>query len=168
MWGVLGIGLGRLHPFPVLVALVAWAYALWFGVFETLGIPLRSPGLAWQVPSHWVNGRPSVLQALVWGAILGPGLLTRNPYAGIWLLLPLVAFNHNLLMAAAVGGAVGVAHGGARVFGVLHNRRYMETSNGHLKILGSQLQWRYMDGVAMLLAAGALTAYTLSLLGVHL
>lgn len=165
---MLSMGLASLHAFPVLVALVAWVYALWFGLFETLGLPMRSPGLAWQVPSSWVDGRPVILQALVWGTILGPGLLTRNPYAGMWLLLPLVAFSHDPYVAVAFGGAVGAAHGGARVFGVLRNRRYMETSDGHLKILGSQLQWRYIDGVALLLAAGALTAYTLSLLGAHL
>lgn len=149
----------------VVVPLVACGYALAFGIAETFGLPLPAPSLAWQVPAQWVKGRSPVVQAATWGALLGPGLVTRNPYAGMWLLPLLIALNHNLLTAMAIGMAVGIAHGGARALGVLSNRRRMATNCSHLMILGAQLRWRYIDGLALLLAAGALGAYTLGLLG---
>jgi hypothetical protein len=72
-----------------------------------------------------------------------------------------------LFMAAVVGVIVGVIHGGARAMGVLSNSRHVEVNNSHLMILGQRLRWRYMDGLALLLAAGALVAYLLTLLGPH-
>lgn len=170
VWGMIGIVLRPLGSVPWLVALLAWAYALCFGILEALGLPLRVPGLAWQVPSGWVSGRPAMLQALIWGTTLGPGLLTKNPYAGMWLLPFLLALNHGWMIAMAVGTAVGVAHGGGRVLGVLSNRRHMDVdvNYAHLRILAAELHWLYIDGLALLLAAGALAAYILSLLGAHL
>ena len=161
VWGILGIILWPLHTW--LIPLIALVYALWFGLFETLGLPFRPPGLAWQVPSRWINGRPAIVQALTWGSILGPGLVTRNPYAGMWLLPFLLVLNHSLPMAVVVGIGVGIAHGGARVLGVLSNRRHMDmdTDYAHLRILGAQMRWQYIDGLVLLLAAGALAAYIL-------
>lgn len=104
---------------------------------------------------------------MIWGTTLGPGLLTRNPYAGIWLLPLLVALNHNMLTAVTIGIAIGVAHGGARALGVLNNIKHMNTNCGDILILGAQLRWQFMDGLTLLLAAGALAAYVLSLLGIH-
>ena len=65
---------------------------------------------------------------------------------------------------------MGAAHGGARALGVLSNRRQMDSDMeyAHLKILGAQLRWSYIDGLALMLAAGALAAYIISLLGAHL
>ena len=163
VWGILGMVLWPLHNIPWLMPLIALAYALWFGLLETLGIPFRPPGLAWQVPSSWINGRPALVQALTWGSVLGPGLITRNPYAGMWLLPFLLAFNNSLLMAIGVGIAIGIAHGGARVLGVLNNRRQMDIDPDYtyLRILGAQMRWQYIDGLVLLLATGALAAYTL-------
>jgi hypothetical protein len=86
----------------------------------------------------------------------------------MWLLPLLVALNHSPLIAMAVSTAVGVAHGGTRALGVLSNRSHMDTDDAHLRILGAQLRWLYIDGLALLLLAGVLVAYTLSLLGVRL
>jgi hypothetical protein len=105
------------------------------------------------------------VQTLIWGALLGPGLVTRNPYAGIWLLPLLLVLNQNLLTAVGAGIAIGIAHGGARALGVLHNRKCMQVAQAHLLILGEQWRWKYLDGLALLLAAGALAASMLSLLG---
>lgn len=147
------------------VTLVAWLYALVFGIAETFGLPLRAPSLAWQVPAQWIKGRSPMVQTATWGALLGTGLVTRNPYAGMWLLPLLIALNHDLHTAMAIGMAVGIAHGGARALGVLNNRRHMGTNCSHLMILGAQVRWKYRDGLALLLAAGALAAYIFSLLG---
>ncbi len=147
---------------------MAWVYALGFGIFETFAIPIRAPSVEWQVPASWIKRHPKVLQTVTWGALLGPGMVTKNPYAGIWLLPLLITLNHSLYMAIVIGVAVGVAHGSTRALGVLNNLRHIETNCSHLLILGEQLRWLYRDGLALLLAAGALAAYTLTLLGIHL
>ncbi len=87
----------------------------------------------------------------------------------MWPLPLLLALNSNLLSAFLAGIAVGIAHGGARVLGVLNNRKHMDADPVyvHLKILGAQLRWQYLDGLALLLAGGALVAYVVSLLGTH-
>lgn len=170
VWGIIGSIFSWLLNVPLVLSLIALLYALWFGIREALGLPVREFGLAWQVPSGWVNRRPWAFQALTWGTTLGPGLVTRNPYAGIWLLPLLLPLNHSLLLAIVVGMAVGAVHGSARVFGVLRNRREMDADAeyDHLKILGAQLRWQHLDGLIVLLAAGALAAYVLSLVASHL
>ena len=151
---------------------LALVYALWFGVRETLGLHHRLLGLIWQVPASWVKGRSAAAGAFIWGVTLGPGLVTKNPYAGMWLLPLLVALNalnHNFLLTVVLGIAVGAAHGGARAIGVLRNRKCIAGDiSAHMKILQAQEHWQYIDGMALLLAAGALGAYALFLLGLHL
>ena len=165
VWGGLAALFWLLGHVPLLVPLLALAYTLWFGAHEALGLPQQVPSLAWQMPSGWINRRSPILQALTWGTMLGPGLVTRNPYAGMWLLPLLLALNTNLLMAILVGLAIGAAHGGARALGVLSNREQMDDDMdyAYLSILGAQLRWLYLDGLLLLLAA-----YSLSLLGAHL
>jgi hypothetical protein len=169
VWGVVGLMFWVPGNIPLLIAVSALAYALWYGTREALALPRRVPGLAWQVPSGWINRRPAIVQTLTWGMTLGPGLVTRNPYAGMWLLPLLLALNHGLLTTVGVGVVMGAAHGGARALGVLSNRRQMDSDMeyAHLKILGAQLRWAYIDGLALMLAAGALAAYIISLLGAH-
>jgi hypothetical protein len=169
VWGAIGLVFGILNSFPLLVPLLAIVYALWFGMAESLGFSMFIPGSTWQVPASWIDGCPEAAQTITWGTILGPGLITRNPYAGIWLLPFMVGLGRGLLASLVVGIAIGVAHGGARALGVLSNRKYMkDTTLGHLRILGAELRWSYVDGIALLLAAGALAVYTLSLLGAHI
>jgi len=169
IWGTLGILLRPLNGIPVLLPLLAVLYALRFGLLETAGSGFRPLGLAWQVPSSWIKGRPAALQTLIWGTTLGPGLVTKNPYAGMWLLPLLVAFSPSMLVAMAVGLAIGGAHGLARALGVLRNRRCIDMDeNAYLRILDAESRWKFVDGLALLLAAGALAAYVLSILSVHL
>ena len=109
-----------------------------------------------------------MIQTLIWGTTLGPGFVTKNPYAGMWLLPLLVALNHDVLMTITVAMAVGAVHGGARAIGVLRNRKCIDMDvSAHLRILSAVSRWQYIDGLALLLAAGALGAYALSLLGAH-
>jgi hypothetical protein len=164
-WGILSIALWLLNGFSLFISLLAWVYALGFGLFEVLGLPMRTPGFSWQVPAPWIKGRSAAVQTLIWGTLLGPGLVTRNPYAGIWLLPLLLALNQNALTAIGIGLAVGLAHGGARAFGIISNRTCIRDPDAHIFILGNQWYWKYLDGLALLLAAGALAAYMLSLLG---
>ena len=168
IWGVLGIVLWPMGNIPLLVSLVAWIYTLMFGLLEILGVPFRVPGLRWQVPSNWIKGRPPQVQTIVWGVTLGPGLVTVNPYAGMWLLPFLVALNRSLFASVTIAIAIGMAHGSARALGILSNTRHMDIGCGHLLIMAAQLRWQYIDGLALLMAVGGLTAYIVSLLGVHL
>ena len=169
VWGLLGLALGWFHAMALVLPLLGLGYALWFGIVETLHLPVSPPELAWQVPSSWIRGRRFVVQTLTWGTLLGPGLLTRNPYAGMWLLPLLLGLHRSLLPAVTLGIGIGAAHGIARALGVLSNRTCMEADgDAHLRIMAAQSRWQYVDGLFLLLAAGALAAYTLSLLGAQL
>lgn len=101
---------------------------------------------------------------MTWGTLLGPGLVTRNPYAGIWILPMLLVLHDNLTTAVALGVMTGMVHGAARALGVVHNRKHMNASHDPLLILTAQWRWRYMDGLVLLLTAGTLAAYIFSLL----
>lgn len=169
IWAVLATILRLLNGIPLLLPTLAALYALRFGILETLGIGFRPPGLAWQVPSSWIKGHSVLAQTLTWGTTLGPGLVTKNPYAGMWLLPFLVALSSSPLMAIVFGLGVGAAHGLTRALGVLRNRRCIEMDeNAYLSILAAESRWQYADGLALLLAAGALAAYVLSFLSIHL
>ena len=168
VWGMISIVLWPLGSIPGLISLAAWVYALGYGIVETVGLPIWRPSVPWQVPASWVAGRAPHVQALIWGATLGPGLLTRNPYAGMWLLPLLVAMRHSVLMALITGIAVGAAHGGARALGVLSNQRHLDARFAPMAAIGWQWRWQLIDGMALLLAAGALTVYVPPLFGIHL
>jgi hypothetical protein len=148
---------------PLVISLVSCAYALVYGTAEMFGLPLRSFDSKWQVPPSWVKG--SVIKRnLLWGTILGPGLITRNPYAGIWLLPLLIVLARNPLLMVLVGIGIGAAHGIARALGVLRNRKRLESSCDAMFLLGAQLQWRCRDGILLLVTAGALSAYIIWML----
>ncbi len=97
-------------PFaPALVAVLV--YAVTYGLAETMRLPLRAPESRWQVPSTWVAGRTSQKRAVVWGVMLGPGVLTRNPYAGMWLVPLLLAVIASPALGAIAGGLVAMPGG---------------------------------------------------------
>ncbi len=163
VWSGLGVVLSRMSGLKTLALVVALVFTLWFGTVETLGLPVFRPGLAWQVPAQWVRGRPAI-RTLIWGAVLGPGLMTRNPFVGIWLLPFLLILAPNIAVAAGMGLAIGIAHGGMRALGVLRNRRRIMASCDPLFILSAQIQWRAVDGLGLLIAGGGLLAHVLSVL----
>jgi hypothetical protein len=110
---------------------------------------------------------PPRRRVLVWGAILGPGFLTRNPYAGFAMLLLAVAAMPGLAAGLALGAAIGVAHGGARAVALLRDVRELHQTPGdgraapgpvvtHLDLLLKTVYWRRIDGAALL--AFAVTA----------
>jgi hypothetical protein len=86
----------------------------------------------------------------------------------MWLLPFLVVLDQNVLVTMIAGFAVGIAHGGARAVGVLNNRKHLQQEHcSHLIVMGAQFYWRYIDGLVLLLATGALFAYILSLFGIR-
>ena len=82
-------------------------------------------------------------------------MVTRNPYAGMWLLLWLVAVYQNLAVAALIGAV----HGGARALGVLYNVRLIGKGGSGTDIFKTQLYWRLADGVLLIFITVTLCAY---------
>lgn len=79
------------------------------------------------------------------------GLRNAQPYAGFWLLAPIAGLSHHWSLFAIIGAA----HGAARAVGIMRNMR--------LSVDGARVgDWsgwpaiRTFDGLAMLLAVGAL------------
>jgi hypothetical protein len=158
LWGLLGLVLEPLRNVPMVLTFGMGIYALCFGLTETFSLPLRVPEIAWQVPARWVYRKSMVLKALIWGALLGPGLVTKNPYASMWLLPFLMVFDHQGVSTLMMSIALGVTHAGARAIGVLHNRSYLrDEACSHLLVLGARLRWRYLDGLVLLLLAGGIS-----------
>jgi hypothetical protein len=156
VWTIVGSVLTRM-PQPVAVVM-AVAYALVHGAAETFDLRLRPPGIEWQVPSTWLRGRGNGARILIWGAILGPGIATRNPYAGMWFVPILLATVDQPSTGALAGALVGLIHGTARAFGVLANQRDQDSPELPWRMMISQMRFRRVDGAALLAAAAALLA----------
>ena len=129
-------------------------YGLFYGIAEIADVNgLWVPGTRWQVPPAFVMKKSSRRILAVWGGLLGPGLATRNPYAGFAALLIGLATFGSIKIGAALAIAVGVAHGTARALALLRDAREID----HLDYLQSVLRslyWRRVDGLMLLLLAG--------------
>lgn len=159
-WAVIGFALGESAiPRTALVVLTA-GFVTVYGLAESLRVPLRTPSARWQVPSGWVVRRRPLVQATIWGIALGPGIVTRNPYASIWLLPLAIAFAPSAEVGAILGAVVGTGHGVARAVGVLANLRAREPE-GPLILMGQQLRWRFVDGLLLLATGGAIVGASL-------
>jgi hypothetical protein len=162
IWIALGAGLAAL---PLIgVALVgAAAYGCYYGITELVGRRgLPTPGRRWQVPQSTMIGASPRRRLLAWGAILGPGFLTANPYAGFSLLPFVVAAMHEAGRGACLtlAAVVGLAHGTARAAALLRDIRRVApaTASGQLDLLLKTVYWRRFDGVVLLAIAAAAAA----------
>jgi hypothetical protein len=157
VWTALGAGLGVL-PLARPALLIAVAYAAWFGLTEVTGWRwLPTPGTRWQVPQTMVVGTSARRRLLVWSTILGPGFLTRNPYAGFGLLPVAVAAAGGVPAAAALGAAIGLAHGTGRALALLRDTR-PDAAADPMRLVLVSMYWRTVDGFALLVIAGAAAA----------
>jgi hypothetical protein len=156
LWGFVAMALAPLLGIAHLTAILAWIYAAAFGLLEAIGIPFRPLGPPWQVPAQWLKGRSSVIQTLIWGIVLGPGFVTRNPYAGMWLLLVLLPLQASFAALVVAGCAIGITHAATRVGGVIYNHRHPDT--GALLTVLAQTRWRIADGMLLVFVAGGLAA----------
>jgi hypothetical protein len=153
MWAVIGMLLAALHV-ATAALVVAAVYGAGYGAIELTGLAWpRPPGRGWQVPQEVLIGASPRRRVLVWGAILGPGFLTRNPYAGFGMLVALVACAGSLSAGAWLAAAVGVAHGCGRGAALLRDARTRLTEPFALVL--RSMRWRMLDGVALLAVAGA-------------
>jgi hypothetical protein len=165
VWLALGLGLAALPlTWPLLTdtALVAAiGYGGLYGIAELAGRRgLAAPGRRWQVPSSMMINASPRRRLLVWGAILGPGFLTQNPYAGFGLL-PLAVAAMRVAGAGAclaLAAAIGLAHGTARAAALLRDVKRHEVHTdplGQLDALLKIVYWRRLDGAALLAVAAA-------------
>jgi hypothetical protein len=157
-WGGLGLALTALPVSPAgraaTALAVAAAYGCCYGTTEASGRARpRPPGSSWQVPQRMLIGAGDRRRVLTWGVILGPGFLTRNPYAGFGLLPVLVACAGPPQAGIAAGLLIGVAHGSGRALALLRDARAIAAQP--FDLLLTSLRWRVLDGLALLLVAGA-------------
>ncbi len=168
VWLALGLGLASLPltwlPLTDTALVAAIGYGGLYGVTELAGRRgVVVPGRRWQVPaSMMINASPR-RRLLVWGAILGPGFLTQNPYAGFGLLPLAVAAMRAAGAGAcvALAAAIGLAHGTARAAALLRDVKRPEVRIdplGQLDVLLKIVYWRRLDGAALLAVAGAAVA----------
>jgi hypothetical protein len=153
VWALLGLALGAL-PIASAAIVAAAVYGCGYGVIEASGMPRpAAPGRSWQVPQDFVLGGNGGRRVMLWGAILGPGLLTRNPYASFGMLVVLAATVGGLPAAVWVAALIGAAHAGGRAFAVL--RDSAGPQDEPFALLLRSLRWRVLDGLALLAVAGA-------------
>lgn len=152
IWALIGLAVTTVR-LPHAAVIVATGYALVFGAAEATWSSLRAPSSSWGVPSAWVRERAYAARTLVWGMCLGPGLATKNPYGGIWLVPLMLASITTPADGLLRGAAVGTAHGVMRAVGVRANAR---SSTSFQAIMLRMLYWRFADGVVLLLIGGLL------------
>jgi hypothetical protein len=149
VWVALGILLNAL-PVRYAALVVMVVYCAYYGVSEALGLPgLRPPGSRWQVPQSFVRGASRRRRILVWGAILGPGLTTRNPFAGFALLLLAVATTGNTPDGILLAAVIGIAHAGGRALALLRDVGHADRADYFAVTLKSMYS-RRLDGLALL------------------
>jgi hypothetical protein len=136
-------------------AVVAAAvYGCGYGAAEVFGLRWPGPpGRRWQVPQDLLIGSGGTRRLVVWGSILGPGFLTRNPYAGFGMLVLLAASIGRLPAVIVVGAIIGMAHATGRAIALL--RDSAATKLEPFALLLRSLRWRVLDGTALLVIAGA-------------
>ena len=153
-WALVGL-LGNLAPVRLAALGLTVAYGVYYGLIEVAGRPgLPAPGRSWQVPSRWVDNVPRWRRILTWGALLGPGFATRNPYAGFGLLVLAVCSVGNIRLGVALAAALGLLHGLARGLALLRDTRHVAVTD-YLESVARSMRWRALDGLTLLAAAGA-------------
>ncbi len=132
-------------------------YGTFYGIIEAAGrVWPAAPGSRWQVPSAWVRGVSPRRRMWVWGALLGPGFATRNPYAGFGFLLLAVAAVGNLEAGVFLAAAIGIAHATGRALALLRDVRLIEASD-YMQAVLKAMYWRMFDGYGLLAIAGAVS-----------
>jgi hypothetical protein len=150
---MLGLVLGVL-PVAHAAVVAAAVYGCGYGAAEVFGLRWPGPpGRRWQVPQDLLIGSSGARRLVVWGTILGPGFLTRNPYAGFGMLVLVAASTGSLPAAIVVAAIIGVTHAVGRAVALLR-----DTATAQLEpfaLLLRSLRWRVLDGIALLVVAGA-------------
>lgn len=162
VWGAIGALLGLLSqtfiPQPVMAEAFVLAYCISWGTAEAMMLGVKLPNLAWQVPSRWIVGRSDIGQSLIWGALLGPGLVTSNSFATMWLIPMALFLSGDVAIGAAAGVVAGSVHGLARAGGIISGLLSGECVAHPLSMPLAKIGWRVTDGFALVFIAGILVA----------
>ena len=155
-WAIVGaigdLGSGRWRWFiGAFIALYSWAT----GMAELRGRAGNSLSSRWQVPAYWVRGRSEGVKTLIWGAVLGPGFLTRNPFAGFATAAGLAFLSGNAWGA----GIIGAAHVIFRALGILRNQRQSVTPEEAPQARRIQYRALRLDGALLVLIASSFACW---------
>jgi hypothetical protein len=156
-WALPGAAAGSL-PLQRAGLLVVALYGAYFGIAEALGrrgVP--APGSRWQVPQGFVRSASRRRKLVLWGAILGPGFLTRNPYAGFGMLVALTTLAGSAWLGLIVAAVTGACHGTGRALAMLRDARQASGAQ-YLSSVAKSLYWRHCDGLALTAIAAAMLA----------
>ena len=146
----------NLLPLSLASRVLIVVYCACYGLLEVLGAARPAPpGSRWQVPQTLVAGVSSRRRIAVWGAILGPGFATRNPYAGFGLLVLIVAAFGNVTAGVTAAAGIGIAHGTGRALALRRDARGTDAAE-YLNSVLKAMRWRTVDGL-ILLIIGSLT-----------
>lgn len=152
VWAGVGLVLNAL-PLATAALLALLPYCTYYGMVESIGVPgFPPPSSRWQVPQSFVAGKSVTRRILVWGALLGPGFVTRNPFAGFAALGLAVAGLGSVPLGLSVAGAIGIAHATGRALAVFRDVR-ISTHADYLHAVLRSMRWRRIDGVALLVLA---------------
>jgi hypothetical protein len=159
VWAALGAAASSIGA-PRTFLWLTFAYAVCYALAEGLSTRVRSPSSSWQVPFKWLKDRSQAKRIAIWGAMLGPGLLTRNPFAGMWVIPLLLGATGSALSGALAGATCGGLHGAARLAGIIRVQREAQGPGceSALVVLRT-LRWRAVDAIALACLSGALGAY---------
>lgn len=108
-----------------------------------------------QVPRKWTRSMAAYRRFLLWGAMLGAGVVTLIPYPAYLLLLGAQATS-SVLSAAAAGALFGLAREGPALFGVLRPSNPEEVMEVLPRLRPA---WRAMN-VVLITAGGALLIFS--------
>jgi hypothetical protein len=159
-WAAAGLLLNLVPLSHVAVVLIV-VYCVAYGITGLAGVTSpRPPGSGWQVPQHLVAGASRPRRILVWGAVLGPGFATRNPYPGFALLVLVIAAVGDVGTGVLAAAAIGIAHGTGRALALLRDTRRVSASD-YLNTVMRAMRWRTFDALA-LLAIGAVVVASLA------
>jgi hypothetical protein len=91
---------------------------------------------------------------------LGPGVLTRNPYASMWLVPLLLGAAGSVWLGLAFGAVAGAAHGASRAFGVLLVQHGLTKWSSQVFAL-AYFRWKVVDRLFLAFAGGSLLVMVL-------
>lgn len=152
-WTLLGAIL-NLMPLQSVAVVASALYCAYYAVAEVTGIPaLPAPGRPWQVTDSFVREVPRWRRLITWGALLGPGFATRNPYAGFGFLPLAVASLGSVDAGLAVGAIVGAVHGAARAIALVRDAHHVDAAE-YLRSVLHSMYWRTADGLLLAFVAG--------------
>lgn len=109
----------------------------------------------WRVPARWVS-LPYYIAPVMWGLVLGVGVLTAIPFAGYFILLGWLASVADPYYGVGVGAAYGFARAVPVLVAGSAQVRTPEFSPDPLTLLRTRLLWQPLNGLALALFAALL------------